>query len=90
MRVTKPIPVRLGAEILGRLDAAAAKIGTTRAGIIRFCTDTWLRHFEESGIASLPPNWREIMENFDGRTNKIPRDQPYPRARRPSPNELNE
>lgn len=66
--MTRTIPVRLDADTRLRLDAVAEEIGTTRAGIIRFCTETWLRHFEKTGVASLPPDWKAIMASMDGRT----------------------
>ena len=68
MSMTRTIPVRLDADTRLRLDAVAEEIGTTRAGIIRFCTETWLRHFEKTGVASLPPDWKAIMASMDGRT----------------------
>ena len=68
MADTKPIPVRLPEDILARLDAAAERIGNTRAGIMRFLIETWLAHFERKGFAALPPDWQEIMEAQDGRT----------------------
>lgn len=63
-----PIPVRLSPELIARLDDAAKKIGNTRAGIIRFCTDTFLTHFEKHGRAALPPDWEDILSAFDNRT----------------------
>ncbi len=68
MGETKPIPVRLGDDLIARLDAAAKAIGTTKAGVIRFCVETWLRHFEAHGkIASLPVNWEDLIIWHDGR-----------------------
>jgi len=68
MADTQPIPVRLSSDLVRRLDEAAAKIGTNRAGIVRFCVETWLRHFEINGKASLPINWDELMAAQDHRT----------------------
>lgn len=74
MADTQPIPVRLPDELINRLDAAAKRIGTTRAGIIRFCVETWLRHFEIKGkTASLPIDWEEILRTQDGRRKYFPR-----------------
>ena len=71
MGETKPIPVRLGKDLIARLDAAALAIGTTRAGVIRFCVQSWLRHFEaQGGIASLPVDWDAVMKSHDGRGKK--------------------
>jgi len=68
MALTGTIPVRLTPEVLAQLDATTKRIGTTRAAIIQFCTETWLAHFERSGIASLPPDWKRIIASMDGRT----------------------
>lgn len=78
---TKPIPVRLGDEIIARLDKAAKRLGTKRAGIIRFLVDSWLDDFEKRGRASLPVNWPEILEALDNRTaasKRIPVSAEYP------------
>ena len=68
MAETKPIPVRLSAEIRQRLDSAANRIGNNRAGVIRFLIDSWLADFEKKGVASLPPDWKSIMAASDNRT----------------------
>jgi predicted DNA-binding protein len=68
MGESKPIPVRLGDDLIARLDVAAKAIGTTKAGVIRFCVETWLRHFEAHGkTASLPVDWEEVIKAHDGR-----------------------
>jgi hypothetical protein len=60
---TKPIPVRLGDDLIARLDVAAKAIGTTKAGVIRFCVETWLSHFEACGkTASLPIDWEGVFK----------------------------
>ena len=68
MAETKPIPVRLGQDKIDRLDAAAKRIGNNRAGVIRFLVDSWLADFEKRGVASLPPNWEQIIAAADNRT----------------------
>jgi predicted DNA-binding protein len=73
---TKPIPIRLSPDLVARLDAVAKKIQFNRAGIVRFCLQSWLEHFEEHGEAMLPPNWKEILKAQDNRRNggyEIPR-----------------
>ena len=67
MAETKPIPVRLTGDVTSRLDKAAKRIGNNRAGIIRFLIDSWLENFEKKGMASLPPNWEEILAASDHR-----------------------
>jgi hypothetical protein len=38
----------------------------------KFCAQTFLSHFEKhGGIASLPPNWRELLSRLDGRRNQV-------------------
>lgn len=68
MAETKPIPVRLGENIISRLDVAAARIGNNRAGVIRYLVDSWLADFEKTGTAALPPDWKKIMAAADNRT----------------------
>lgn len=65
---TAPIPVRLEPGLIARLDAVAKRIGSNRAALIRFCAQTFVEYFERNGgIASLPPNWRELFRSQDGR-----------------------
>lgn len=69
MPEAKPIPVRLGDEVIARLDAAANRIGSNRAALIRLCLSTFLDYFERrGGIAALPPDWSELFREQDGRT----------------------
>jgi hypothetical protein len=68
MSMGRTIPVRLNDSLRARLDAAAARLGTKRAGLIRFLTHTWLDHVERSGIETLPPKWQAIMDYLDGRS----------------------
>lgn len=68
MADTKPIPVRLDENVISRLADAAKRMGTNRAALIRFLTDSFLKHFESNGgVASLPHDWREILRLQDGR-----------------------
>jgi hypothetical protein len=66
---TKPIPVRLEPSVIARLDRAAQRLGTNRAALIKFCAQTFLSDFEaRRGVASLPPNWQELLRRLDGRS----------------------
>lgn len=65
---TSPIPVRLSADLIERLDKMADQIGSNRAALIRFCTQTFLEHFEKRGVAALPPDWEQILAQTDNRT----------------------
>lgn len=62
------IPVRLSEEVLNRIDAVAEMIGTTRTALIRLCADTFAGHISKGGKAALPIDWRDILEQHDGRT----------------------
>lgn len=43
-------------------------MGSNRSAVIKFLVKTFLDHFESrGGIVSLPPDWREIMRQQDGR-----------------------
>lgn len=70
MAATKPIPIRLGADTIKRLDKAAARIGNNRAGIVRFLVESWLEEFERTGKAELPVQWKKIIAATDGRTSE--------------------
>ena len=65
--MTKPIPVRIPEDWLERIDRAAKRLGTNRARLIAFCAQTFADSFERTGIASMPPNWKEILNSMDGR-----------------------
>jgi len=59
---TKPIPIRLTPQVIQRLDRAAQRLGTNRAALIKMCAQTFLDDFEKNGgVASLPPNWRQLL-----------------------------
>lgn len=66
---TAPIPVRLSPDIIARIDDVADQMGNTRAGVIKLCITSFLAHFEESGgLASLPLDWKDVLDSLDGRT----------------------
>lgn len=65
---TKPIPVRLGDDMIVRLDRAAARIGTTRAAVMRLLLTQWLESFEQKGDAALPVNWNRLLNEMDHRS----------------------
>jgi len=72
MRLSKPIPIRLGQDVIDRLDKAAERLGTNRSALIKFCAETFVEHFERhGGIASMPPNWQELLRSLDGRSRII-------------------
>lgn len=69
MAKTLPTSLRISESLLRRVDEAAERLGSTRAGVIKLCLSSFLDHFEDNGgIASLPLDWKEIIEESDGRT----------------------
>jgi hypothetical protein len=69
--------------MIPRLDAAAERLGTTRAQLIGFCTKTFLEAFERKGMALMPPNWEELLHDLDGRAHRyahLRESRKYPRA----------
>ena len=67
----KPIPVRLTDETIERLDAAADMLGlTSRSDVIKLAITAIVRHIEQGGTLTLPPEWKKILLSLDGRTKK--------------------
>jgi hypothetical protein len=64
---TKPIPVRIPAEWLPRIDSVAKRLGTNRARLIAFSGQTFAEYFEKKGVTSMPPDWADILASMDGR-----------------------
>jgi len=64
---TKPIPVRIPAEWLPRIDSVAKRLGTNRARLIAFSGQTFAEFFERKGVTSMPPDWADILASMDGR-----------------------
>jgi hypothetical protein len=62
------LPVRLPQDIIDRLDAVAERIGSNRSSVIRVCIQSFVEEFERTGKATLPPNWRTLLLEFDNRT----------------------
>ncbi|HWM26580.1 MAG TPA: CopG family transcriptional regulator [Chthoniobacterales bacterium] len=82
----KPIPVRLDATLIARLDAVARRMGTNKSALIRFLAKSFCDHFEShGGITSLPHNWREILREQDGRSEGQKGRFPHLRAAEDSP-----
>ena len=53
------------------IDAAQDRLGfDNRTAVIKFCVKTFIRHLAAHGEAGLPPNWREMMKDLDGRTHR--------------------
>ncbi len=74
MAETKPIPVRLSAEMIDRLDRAATKAHlSNRSEVIKLCISSFLEYFEGNGVAALPLDWKEMLRDLDGRTRSHPK-----------------
>lgn len=65
-----PIPVRLTAEQIQRIDAVARKLGISRTGVIKMCLSAFLQRFERDGLSMLPTDWESILRDQDGRTHR--------------------
>ena len=68
MAESPAIPVRLPQDILDRLDAVAERIGSNRSSVIRVCIQSFVEEFERKGKIMLPPNWADLLREFDNRT----------------------
>ena len=68
MALGKQLPIRLDAVTEARLQKASELIGTTKSGLLRFLADTFTAQLVTSdGAVSMPPNWRELLPERDGR-----------------------
>jgi hypothetical protein len=83
MAERKPIPVRLGDEMISRLDEAAGRIGSNRAAVMRMLIESWLANYEKHGAACLPADWQRIMLNDAPTKAETPERRPvkYPRKK---------
>jgi hypothetical protein len=71
MKDDQPVSVRLPLDIIDRLDRAAKTIGLgNRTALIKMSVAGFLEHFEKSGSAGLPLNWKEIVHDLDGRSHR--------------------
>jgi hypothetical protein len=69
MAATKPIPIRFSEETQRGLKAAAALMGNTSAGVVKYCVRAFLDYLEHTGgVAGLPLNYKEVLATLDGRT----------------------
>lgn len=71
MRESTPIPVRFSLEIIQRLENAAKKMNLgSRTAVVKMCVASFLEDFEKNGVAGLPLNWRQIIHDLDGRSQR--------------------
>lgn len=78
---TKPIPIRLDDEVVARLDAAADRIGSNRAAVVRMLITGWLDDFDSKGRSMLPVDFEDIVKAFDHRTKEAKSKKKYPGAK---------
>lgn len=67
---TSPIPVRLSAVLLARLDKVGVRLGVPRTQVIKMCLLAFLQRFEREGLGMLPPDWEDQIRQLDGRTQR--------------------
>jgi hypothetical protein len=71
MKGTTPIPIRLSAETIRRLESVAetTHLGD-RSAVMKLCILSFLDFIEANKITTLPVDWRTILEEADGRRKK--------------------
>ena len=66
-----PLSIRLSFEMIERLENAAKKMGLgSRMAILKMCVQSFLDDFEKNGVAGLPLDWRKIVHDLDGRSQR--------------------
>lgn len=71
MALGKQLPIRLEADVEARLEAAAAKNGTTKSALIRLLAKTFVDQvIGADGGVTLPPRWSSLLPSADGRAAK--------------------
>jgi hypothetical protein len=69
MALGSQLPIRLDAEVDGRLQSAAEQAGTSKSALIRMLAKTFVDQcISPSGRVTLPPNWHELLPSRDGRS----------------------
>ena len=64
----KPIPVRLSNDLIKKLDQVANDVHLgTRTDLIKLCLVSFLEYFEKHKEAKLPLDWKEMLDDLDGR-----------------------
>jgi len=71
MKESMPLSVRLSFEMIERLENAAKKMGLgSRMAVLKMCVESFLEDFEKHGVAGLPLDWRKIIHDLDGRSQR--------------------
>ena len=70
MATEKPTNVRFRSDVLAKVARAAARFGIPKSSIIKFATALFADDFEKRGEAALPRDWKEIIQDLDGRTHR--------------------
>lgn len=64
----KPIPVRLSEDLIKQLDRVTNDVHLgTRTDLIKLCLVSFLDYFEKNKEAKLPLDWKEMLDDLDGR-----------------------
>lgn len=67
MAFGKQLPIRLEIDVEKRLEAAAARSGTTKSALIRLLAKTFVDQVVTPSGINLPPNWSRLLPEGDGR-----------------------
>ena len=71
MSQSMPIPIRLSFDMIKRLEDVAIKMGlSSRTAVLKMCVQSFLEDFEKNGVAGLPLDWRRIIHELDGRSQR--------------------
>ncbi len=81
MKKTKPIPVRISHGMIERLDEAAERLHTTRAGVIKLCVTLFLEALEANDYKLLGLDTDLILKDLDNRTHRYSRCKAAPRLK---------
>lgn len=68
---SRNIPIRFSEQMIAELEAAAKGLGfQNRSDIVKLCVQSFLTHFQTSGMEALPLNWKALVKDLDGRTHR--------------------
>jgi hypothetical protein len=69
MALGAQLPIRLEPDIEGRLEQAAARLGTTKSALLRLLAKTFVEQMvSDDGSVKLPPDWKNLLPAADRRS----------------------
>jgi len=69
MALGAQLPIRLEPDIEGRLEQAAARLGTTKSALLRLLAKTFVEQMVgDDGSVKLPPEWKNMLPAADRRS----------------------